>query len=603
MIQPKTYLIGYTTINEEGLLEYLKDTNQEEFYSFYLEAKEKGLSSGEILCSFYAKLCYKSLVLGKNLNISKIRDIEDNIKGCFTTKHGSIFEHFYINFVTTNCSRIYCYTPDTEVLTKDGWKYIVDLTSQDILLTLNTNTNKAEWQQNQKLNMFEYSGETIRWKTNQFISPGFTPDHIQWAAKYDIRKNRGKNNSSIENYAKVTTKDIFNKRFIINHEIDLDNEIHIKNIKIGKFNYNAKKFFRFLGWMVTDGTISNKKNACIVYQFKEKNHQQLIELFNDLFDDRWNQYKHMFVIYDSDLKNWLMENIGQNKTKKRLYKLFNYSKELLNELYIGALCGDGNIHKTNLHKVIYCSYEDLAKDWQVILSRLGYSSNIRKDESRIGTERILNNKIIKHNLPSFIISIHNKSASLIKKCHQYKEEFDGIVYCPQTRNGIIFVRNQGMAFWSGNTHEQVRHRVGVAYSQTSGRYVSIDTLNIVLDPILHDALEEIEELRLVTETYLKKLRKKLIEDKNISDFATKKKITSAIRRLAPNGQSNELGWSANIRALRQMIEMRTSRHAEWEIRLIYNQVANILNLKFPLMLYGAEIENIDGLLEYSNLKV
>ena len=81
MSLPKSYLIGYTNIDEEGLLSYLTDTQQLDFYDSYLEAKRNGLSSGEILCSFYAKLCYKSLVLGKNQNINRIRDIKDNIKG------------------------------------------------------------------------------------------------------------------------------------------------------------------------------------------------------------------------------------------------------------------------------------------------------------------------------------------------------------------------------------------------------------------------------------------------------------------------------------------------------------------------------------------
>lgn len=602
LVQPKTYLLGYTGVDEQELIKYLQETDQEEFSEFFYDAKKAGLSTGQILCSFYGKLCYKSLVLGKNLNVSRIRDIENNIKGCFDTKHGSIFEHFQLNWVTTNCSRIFCYTPETEVLTKDGWINITKLNNNSILATLNPHSNKVEWEINKKLHKFNYDGEIIRWKTSQFISPGFTPDHIQWIARYDKRVNRNKNVDKISNFEKLTTNAIYQKRFVIKHNIELLEEDVEDIIKIGNYEYDAKKLFRFIGWMITDGTISKSKNYCSVIQLKHTYLNELSKLFTDLFGNRWKKYDTEYRIYDKNLKEWLVNKIGREKQHKRLYKLFSYSKELLNELFIGGLHGDGNTHK-NGHSVIYCGYLELAKDWQVILSRIGYSSNVREDYSRIGTTRILNGNIIKNNLPSYVVSIHKKKQSLINKKHQFVEKYRGNVYCPETNNGIIFVRNKGMSFWSGNTHELVRHRAGTAFSQTSGRYVSIDSLDMVIDPILSPVLDEISELCITVEEKLRLIRKKLIEDKNITDFATKKKITSAIRRLAPNGQSNEIGWSCNIRSLRHMIEMRTSRHAEWEIRLIFNQVADIVQAKFPLMLYGANVEEVDGMNEYTGLRV
>lgn len=151
------------------------------------------------------------------------------------------------------------------------------------------------------------------------------------------------------------------------------------------------------------------------------------------------------------------------------------------------------------------------------------------------------------------------------------------------------------------THELVRHRVGTAFSQTSGRYVAIDQIDMVLPPDLESVRAEIEVHTQVTADFCKRLREKLIKPDD--DFATKKRITSAIRRLAPNGQTNEIGWSCNIRSLRHMIEMRTSRHAEWEIRVVFNQVAKIVLERWPMMLYGHKVEMVGGLNEFTNLKV
>lgn len=151
------------------------------------------------------------------------------------------------------------------------------------------------------------------------------------------------------------------------------------------------------------------------------------------------------------------------------------------------------------------------------------------------------------------------------------------------------------------THELVRHRVGTAFSQTSGRYVAIDDIDFVIDPILVEDKEcdnKIKECLLKIEETANFLRNKLIDDTS-DNFSKKKKITSAIRRIAPNGQSNEIGFSVNIRELRHVINLRTNPHAEWEIRLIFNQIANIIEEKWPLMLYGLnKVDTKDGLFSW-----
>lgn len=154
------------------------------------------------------------------------------------------------------------------------------------------------------------------------------------------------------------------------------------------------------------------------------------------------------------------------------------------------------------------------------------------------------------------------------------------------------------------THELVRHRVGTAYSQTSGRYVAIDNIDFIVDPLLIEDVDcdrAIQDHLLATEKLAKFLRDKLIKDGD--PFDKKKKITSAIRRIAPNGQSNEIGFSMNIRTLRQTLVARTSPHAEWEIRLIFNQIGDIVESKWPLILYGLnKTDTKDGLFSWNMIE-
>jgi thymidylate synthase (FAD) len=134
------------------------------------------------------------------------------------------------------------------------------------------------------------------------------------------------------------------------------------------------------------------------------------------------------------------------------------------------------------------------------------------------------------------------------------------------------------------THELVRHRAGCAYSQVSGRYVRTNELE-AYNPMCFNkeeteqfsqALSQIELLYQDLET---KCFKRLdFEDKH--DFTSKKEITSALRRLLPNGQSNTIIMTANHRALRHIIKMRTSDHAEEEIRIVFRQVQKLMQKRY-----------------------
>ena len=76
-------------------------------------------------------------------------------------------------------------------------------------------------------------------------------------------------------------------------------------------------------------------------------------------------------------------------------------------------------------------------------------------------------------------------------------------------------------------------------------------------------------------------------------FDFKKRVTSALRRILPQGMSNSIIWTANHRTLRHVITMRTAESAEIEIRYIFDKVAQILKTKFPLIYDDFESTKLD----------
>lgn len=160
------------------------------------------------------------------------------------------------------------------------------------------------------------------------------------------------------------------------------------------------------------------------------------------------------------------------------------------------------------------------------------------------------------------------------------------------------------------THELVRHRVGSAFSQTSGRYVRSENLNMVLEDPLASKLKTKDGALLldVMAAWARQIEGSYNDvvkqfDWEAMKMVDKKKLTSYLRRNLPNGQANEIGVTLNIRSLRHLVQMRTGRHAEWEVRQVFGQVYELVKDKFPLLFHGAKVEKVGGLNEISGMKM
>jgi thymidylate synthase (FAD) len=127
------------------------------------------------------------------------------------------------------------------------------------------------------------------------------------------------------------------------------------------------------------------------------------------------------------------------------------------------------------------------------------------------------------------------------------------------------------------THELVRHRAGVGFSQTSQRYVSGSVLRFVerpeyqSDEELHRLFEERAD-RAAAE--YREMADRLLERQEggnsmlSADYKTdaRKKVQQTARSLLPNETEAPMVFTGNVRALRHIVEMRADAHAESEIR-------------------------------------
>lgn len=145
------------------------------------------------------------------------------------------------------------------------------------------------------------------------------------------------------------------------------------------------------------------------------------------------------------------------------------------------------------------------------------------------------------------------------------------------------------------THELVRHRAGTAFSQVSGRFVRSDKIGYY-EPRVFSAIEELtDQVDFGTAQLLKDMMREEFERQesvqrrfsnilkldSLKDFGLKKMLTSAIRRMIGNGQTNHILITANHRSWRHILEARSAPGAEEEARLWAYQVWQQLVKRYP----------------------
>ncbi|MFM7540726.1 MAG: FAD-dependent thymidylate synthase [Planctomycetota bacterium] len=155
------------------------------------------------------------------------------------------------------------------------------------------------------------------------------------------------------------------------------------------------------------------------------------------------------------------------------------------------------------------------------------------------------------------------------------------------------------------THELVRHRAGMGYSQLSQRYVDesvaeyVEPDCIAQDPECHAIWQRtIEAAHAGYQELVSRLSERFSDETD--NTLRRKKARQAARSVLPNATETKIFVTANARALRHFIEMRGSRHAEDEIRKVAVAMLRILQRESPNLFGDYVLDPLpDGTFEVS----
>jgi len=367
-----------------------------------------------------------------------------------------------------------CVLPDTKILTKDGWKYIKDISEDEIVATLNTVTNELEYQQIVRKIEQHYAGEMIEFK-NAVFSACVTPNHKFYVMR-GVDRQRGEFIAANELYK----TDVINKKCKWQGTDQLVMTFPATGIK-ESYSVDTEAFCNFLGWYIAEGYISQYKgNMVYISQSKKEGKEQIIAML-DQMPYHWNYYvgkndEWVFYIIDKALYEYL-KPLGGSYDKHIPQEIKNLSPKYLKILLRSLMLGDGTTNGNDYYTVS----PQLASDVSEIIIKCGLSASITEID-RIDNYYVIKNKetgeietinnIYWYTKPKYAIKENFEIVDKIKKkngkimyiirtkdsSHYFFNEmdktiidYDGMVYCVEVPNHTIYLMRDGKQFWSGNS--------------------------------------------------------------------------------------------------------------------------------------------------------
>ena len=611
-VAPEVFLVARPEVDYEALAAYLYEVGGES----WLERLDRDQldNDAQNLAEFAGKMCYRSWEPGLNPNVRRVRDDQAKyLENILRSGHGSVLEHLNFTFVLHNVSRVCCYDDDTEVLTADGWVPWPKVDGSESFGTLNPESGELEYQPSSQVFHCDYAGPMYRVRSQQ-VDLLVTPNHRMWVQRYDTQAaKRGEQFFAVE-----TAENILHKRVQYQKSAGWSGR-PVEKVEIAEtyrtyqrcdrlvpttrkyagVSFPIEPFARFLGYYLAEGSING--HQIVLAQNRGELLDKMAQSIRDMGLPAYIPTTGHGCVRTQCLPlRDMLAKLGHSHDKRVPAIVQDWPPEIIRVFLDAMIEGDGSTHRTFNHRVIYTASREMADDLQVLAIKAGWSANVRIDD-RTGLLRTMPSGQQFRNLrPNYIVSILTRCLTPLvntgrgagsrywneERYNDQIEYYRGGIHCVKVPSGLLFVRRNGKPVVSGNTHELIRHRPGTAVSQESLRFVRLEELPFWFpdwaqqDPeLMKRATALLTEMEAFQQWMAGHFR---LDDDGVP-FHEKKHKTSFMRRFAPDGVATGLVWTANIRALRHTIEMRTDAGAEEEIRLVFGKIGEIMRAEAPAL--------------------
>jgi hypothetical protein len=387
----------------------------------------------------------------------------------------------------------FCFDENTEILTKNGWVNIKNITKKHEPMTVNPINLKLKYSKIKNITKQYYIGEMFEIKS-KYLDFKITPNHRMVC--YDNQNNLVLNKKTndlpyIKDIMKHSNKYIPLVGYKIEDYKDIK-EIVIPEMsfKVGKahgkksikkypeIKIKIEKWLSFFGLWLADGYVSGSNGGRNKYSVGIKQHTKNHEIVSRILNNlglRWkyNINKNNTVNYEiySMQFNKYMSVFGNSYNKFIPRYILNLPKEKLNILLKWYLFGDCGNLKNNGGYISTVS-KQLADDLTELSIKTGkiLSMKLKKKKYKNKDYFIYEGTLIRDN------SV-NKKAKL-KNNYCKKEIFNGYVYGIEVEeNKTLVVRRNGTVMITGNSNKRKTFERALSFNKPFALLMNITWLN------------------------------------------------------------------------------------------------------------------------------
>ncbi len=365
-----------------------------------------------------------------------------------------------------------CFSADTQCYTQRGWVNYSELRKDDLIMSLNPETQELEWSEINKIIVKTVDENLIHFKKSH-MDILCTKDHRMYALdKFDKSGKPVKRNGDL-----IYSQDIRTTHYIPRTGYKwngtdsaefilpaINGHKYAQPVSKTEIKIPIKEWLRFFGLWLADGYCRHTKNSygderkTIGIKQMKTNADVVREVLNSLpfeykeYADTYGQKNDCinFEIHNEQLWSYL-NRFGKSSDKFIPTEIKELNIKLLKIFLDSYFFGDGSVYKLSggyAGRTYRTISEKLANDLQEILLKLGYLSHIIKCDNYTNDNGETHNVFLINYSPN---TIYNRIYYPSNKNGKCEEHYTGTVWCVNLKkNGVFLLRRNGEEFFSGN---------------------------------------------------------------------------------------------------------------------------------------------------------
>ena len=336
--------------------------------------------------------------------------------------------------------RYKCFHEDTEILTKDGWKWIRHIKMNENVATLNPTTRELEYHPVTNTYQYDYDGDLIEFYGRNSVSFAVTPNHKILYSTVDVSDLRQTEVTKLPINAKIPQ---YAKHFNGITPTDITFTSDGANGK--SITFTPTQFAKFLGWFLSEGNLYKKRYSITITQCNEYGRKIIRELLTEIGMNFWVNDKS-FRFSNKALCAYL-EQFGKCRDKFIPRDVMEWSSTLLEELLYALIEGDGTWIEPGYRGHFVTMSKQLADDISEIAIKCGYRPTIALRYTGNPEDSPFKNDMCYH------VAVVKKNADTrIQTCKKTTLPYKGKIYCVEVKPyHNILIRYRGRVCFIGQS--------------------------------------------------------------------------------------------------------------------------------------------------------